>query len=474
MSVVRPKVKRQYGSRKAAASSPAMGDISMRASSRTARPSVHASSTTSSSPARLRQPRVPVPSSDWSDAVEETFSSQSGSMMPGQDEGNDEERSFTPPTSPGPSQEKGEEHGLEEMEQENPCRVLRERKSPTKAKALAGDLRSFFTRASPRKKRRLSLSSDEEGDVKGPPNKVASIPRRSSPSSSSRSSVAPSSSASTSTGSTSSPAISSSSRSTSTKGKNKLEQLYLDPFETAGHATLSCAVCALSYARTPDDMSFHAKHHKKVVSGCEWAVSDEPRGVTVVDEAVEWDGKEGGKVLMVDYPTAEASVRRKLKDVLDTIDTELSSISLTPSQLAESKLFLFVTPQRKVVACAVVQRIGAAFQVVRSAKEARDGEEDGRPSTDLLRFGEDQGAIFCSPTPLPTLLGVQRIWTSTSSRRHGLATLLLDQMASCYIYGFPISHERRSVDVAFSQPTGKGQELARRWTGTQAFKVFVD
>ncbi|GAA5911437.1 hypothetical protein JCM5296_004734 [Sporobolomyces johnsonii] len=449
MSAARPQVKRQYGSRKAAAATPAFGDPSTPASSRT-RPSIHSPSTSSSSPARLRHSR--------------------------QGEGKDKERIFTPPTSPGPSQEKEEERGMEEVEHEHPRRVLRERKSPAKAKALAGDLRSFFARASPRKKRRLSLASDEEGDIQTPPNKVAATSRRSSPSSSSRTSVAPSFSASISTCSTSTTAISSSSssRSTSTKGKTKLEQLYLDPFETAGHATLSCAVCALSYARTPDDMSFHAKHHKKVVSGCDWAVSDEAKGVTVVDEAVEWDGKEGGKVLMVDYPTAEASVKRKLRDVLDTIDTELSSTSLTPSQLAESKLFLFVTPQRKIVACAVVQRIGAAYQVVCSAKEAREGEDGAKPSTDLLRFGEDQGAIFCSPTPLPTLLGVQRIWTSTSSRRHGLATLLLNQMASRYIYGFPISHERRSVDVAFSQPTGKGQELARRWTGTQAFKVFVD
>jgi len=179
----------------------------------------------------------------------------------------------------------------------------------------------------------------------------------------------------------------------------------------------------------------------------------------------------------------------QLKDVLETIDTELSSTALTPEQLALSKVFLFVTPQRKVIAAAVVQRISEAFEVV--------VKEEDESSTGLLRFGDDDGAIFCScvassfidsseleltlipslarrSTPSPTLLGIQRIWTSTSSRRHGLASLLLDYAAAKFVYGSPIGPERRAVDFAFSQPTGKGQKLARAWTGTRAFKVFVD
>lgn len=82
----------------------------------------------------------------------------------------------------------------------------------------------------------------------------------------------------------------------------------------------------------------------------------------------------------------------QLKDILETVDTELSSTSLTPEQLAQSKVFLFVTPQRKVIACAVVQRIKVAYQIV-SAKAKDEAGDDKR---NLLRFGEDQGAIFCS------------------------------------------------------------------------------
>lgn len=185
----------------------------------------------------------------------------------------------------------------------------------------------------------------------------------------------------------------------------------------------------------------------------------------------------------------------QLKDVLCTIDTELSSTSLTLAQLDKSKVFLFVTPQRKVIACAVVQRITVAYQAVNSST-LQNGEALPGPGPDeLVRFGEDEGAIFCSyvgklsrernahtdsgavldsPDPLPTLLGVQRIWTTTTSRRHGLASRLLDCVAARYIYGSPIPPSRRKDDVAFSQPTGKGHKLAKAWTGSEATRVFVE
>ena len=78
------------------------------------------------------------------------------------------------------------------------------------------------------------------------------------------------------------------------------------------------------------------------------------------------------------------------------IDTELSSTQLAPSQMVECKLFLFLTPQRKVIACAVVQRIQSAYRVV-SSKALSSPE----PKADLLRFGEQEGAIFCSYVPSP-------------------------------------------------------------------------
>ncbi|BGP23776.1 N-acetyltransferase [Rhodotorula toruloides] len=420
MPASRPTVKRQYGARKTAGES--------EKPTTTSPTSILRSSASSSSAYGLSPPRKSLrllsnAGDDWTAAVAETFSSP---MMSGEEESSGSKtrrtrEKSTPPTTPV-------------MEEKGGGRILRERKTPTKPPTLKGDLRSFFKRTSPRKRQRLfspTDGSDSAGSF--------------------------TSSSSTSSSRTAFTSISSTSSSSSSGKPAKYEQLYLDPFHTAGHATLSCTTCALSYARTPEDIAFHAKHHKKVVSGCDWIASDDANGCTVVEEAVDWGAKHGGKVVM-------------LKDILETVDTELSSTSLTPEQLTESKFFLFVTPQRKVIACAVVQRIKCAHQIVQT--EAKD--EAGDEKKDLLRFGEDQGAIFCSPTPSPTLLGVQRIWTSTSARRHGLASLLLDHVAAKYIYGSPIPRVRRVEDFAFSQPTGKGQKLATAWTGSGRFKVFVD
>ncbi|GAA5869957.1 hypothetical protein JCM3774_000536 [Rhodotorula dairenensis] len=363
-------------------------------------------------------------------------------------------RKSTPPTSPERVHLEDEEEAGASAKR---CGSESQQAKPAAAK---GDLRSFFERRSPPKKRRRIASpplvEDEALDLlstgsrPGPAGGKTRNGDRRSP-------VPPKSSA--------------------TPAKPlKLEQLYLDPFKDAGHATLSCSTCALSYARTPADVAFHDRHHKKVVNGCDWIASDDAKGVTVLDASAEWGKQRGGKVLMVDYPLVENNLRRKLKDVLETVDTELSSTSLTAAQLDKSKVFLFVTSQRKVIACAVVQRIDSAYQAVSAPPAIEDDSGETLPAkADLVRFGEeDQGAIFCLPDRLPTLLGVQRIWTSKASRRFGLASRLLDFMAAKYVYGSPIPLERRKEDVAFSQPTGKGQKLARAWTGSDAIRVFVD
>ncbi|GAA6005061.1 hypothetical protein JCM10207_008498 [Rhodosporidiobolus poonsookiae] len=453
MSASRPAVKRTYGARKAAAG--AHSDSTLSTPSHSRRTASTSSAPPTSSPTRFRPSRSAAADSEWAAAIAETFSSEDSTMMSGGGRKGGARESTPPTSSTLHDAEEKEEHG---------GRVLRERKSPSKPAAPKGDLRSFFSRASPRKRRRLSSPAGED--------EASTSMNRSSSAASSSAGSASSSSSTCSSTTTLSSASSAASSSKSSKPA-KLEQLYLDPYETAGHSTLSCTVCSLSYTRNPEDMAFHAKHHKKVVSGCDWTANDDGRGVTVLDDAAEWAGKEGGRVLMVDYPVADAATKRKLKDVLETIDTELSSTSLTAAQLAQSKIFLFVTPQRKVVAAAVVQRLKVAYEVVTTKKE-EEQEEDVKPVEGLLRFGEDQGAIFCSPTPLPTLLGVQRIWTSTSSRRSGLASLLLDHVARKYIYGSAIPPSRRATDFAFSQPTGKGQKLARAWTGSEAFRVFVD
>ncbi|KAK4055644.1 hypothetical protein OIV83_000190 [Microbotryomycetes sp. JL201] len=395
-------------------------------------------------PSSARAPAAAVyhtaPMSEGSSSVNPGATSSDGPMAP----------SSTPPTSPRLPESS---NNVVQSEHARPLVSTSLRLAPAGApKAESRDLRSFFTTVSPpRRKRVRSESPFNDGNTR---------PRGQASSSSA-------------TAGPSRPASSTFVLARSLKARKarpaKLEQMYLDPFETGGHSTLSCDVCSLAYSRTPEDMAFHDKHHKRVVSGCDWISADLEKKLGHKIQTVEQDVDCGnglrGRVLMVDGRPGGA-LERRVSDVLSTVDAQLSSSSLTFEQLADCKIIVLLTSQRKIVACAVIQRISEAFQIG-SSKQNHD-------QNSMLRFGEDEGAIFCSPTRVPVVLGVQRIWTSSKFRRRGLAARLLDAAAARCIYGYPIPQERRAADMAFSQPTGKGQALARAWTGTSEFRVFVD
>ncbi|KAM0788826.1 hypothetical protein ACM66B_002912 [Microbotryomycetes sp. NB124-2] len=376
----------------------------------------------------------------------------------------------TPPTSPRTTASTSRSHS------DNNSSSSQQSKRPTSlaAQGNKSDLRSFFQPVSPPRRKRartaspppLTFSVNDENVDPGQ-GSTLTAPSRPDPSSSRPFSLFGNISADNSLGS----------KSKRPKAPKKMEQMYLDPFETGGHSTLSCNVCSLSYSRTPEDMSFHDKHHKRVVGGCEWISAEVERKlvgeakVQVVEQDVDCGNGLKGRISIVDAKPG-GTLERRVNDILSTVDAQLSSSALTNDQLSDCKLVVLVTSQRKVVACAVVQRISEAFQIELETTSAATGSDKRREA--MIRFGEDEGAIFCSPTPVPVVLGIQRIWTSSTFRRKGFATRLLDAAAARCIYGCPIPQQRRALDVAFSQPTGKGQALARAWTGTNEFRVFVD
>lgn len=81
--------------------------------------------------------------------------------------------------------------------------------------------------------------------------------------------------------------------------------------------------------------------------------------------------------------------------------------------------------------------------------------------------------LACSPTPVPAVVGVDRIWTEQAWRGHGIAEALLNTIAAESVYGAPIVELQRRDTIAFSQPTEAGARLFKRWTGTPAFLVFT-
>jgi len=191
----------------------------------------------------------------------------------------------------------------------------------------------------------------------------------------------------------------------------------------------------------PEDLALHQTHHSRVVNGIEWPLASTSEGVEVVGLGV---GKQD-KIVVVDLsllsdatvaPAKGKKLRpqisRKVAEVLEMVDTSLGATPLSPSQRAEAKAFLYIGPSAAsnskskssgtggagtktvVKGVCIAGRIEKAYKVLSSTDVGNDvtpsssqvkvedsqvSKEEGsdvRRQDDLLRFGEDDSAVFCS------------------------------------------------------------------------------
>ena len=87
---------------------------------------------------------------------------------------------------------------------------------------------------------------------------------------------------------------------------------------------------------------------------------------------------------------------------MDTIDTELSATALSFEQLAAAKIYIFVTTKRKIIGAVVAARIEYAYPVVAAS--------EGSSTADLIDFGNDSTALFCSYVYHQQLTGSALTW----------------------------------------------------------------
>ncbi|WVR03963.1 hypothetical protein IAU60_000962 [Kwoniella sp. DSM 27419] len=287
-----------------------------------------------------------------------------------------------------------------------------------------------------------------------------------------------------------------------TKPKKGLTQMQLS------HLPLlhTCRECGMSFMRGGDDEGTHVVHHTRVLKGIVWdglgkgkgkAVSgDADNGWKVVKENVAFgSGKQGergkGRIIMVDGSRGGS----KLDEILSTVDTVLSSPSLPAPILDRCKIFLFLTcspppqpsrvstssggakrlrpdiegikralPKERVVSVVVAQGIKWAMRIL------PEGDQCEAVDRKVVESG-GLGSVTCDPKPLPTPLGIHRLYTSPSYRSHGISYHLLDAACQHTIYGCTFDPSRGQV--AFSQPTESGRAVMHRWGGGGA-RVFVD
>ena len=159
-----------------------------------------------------------------------------------------------------------------------------------------------------------------------------------------------------------------------------------------------------------------------------------------------------------------------------------------------------VRKREKIVGCVVAQPIATAMRIIEftnapgqqmptkdecgaSPQRARqngdqeihpDGSNEAphQPSTshrssrgDLITV-DASSSLYCSPEPLPTPLGIPRMFVSSSYRRLGIASRLLTAAAENFIHG--ITLDPAKGEVAFTQPTTSGKALMEKWGGKGA------
>ena len=158
-----------------------------------------------------------------------------------------------------------------------------------------------------------------------------------------------------------------------------------------------------------------------------------------------------------------------------------------------------MTRQReKIAGCVIAQPIATAMRIIKGVghidREAgtcqvRDdvrqnttrevlADENScalRPSTSHACSKEDlitidsSTSLYCSPEPLPTPLGIPRMFVSSSYRRLGIASRLLTAAAENFIHG--VTLDPTKGEVAFTQPTASGQALMEKW-GKRGARVY--
>ncbi|KZT28485.1 hypothetical protein NEOLEDRAFT_1043957, partial [Neolentinus lepideus HHB14362 ss-1] len=268
------------------------------------------------------------------------------------------------------------------------------------------------------------------------------------------------------------------------ENKKTLTQLH---FALETSVLCTCATCGLSYTKgAPDDEILHRSHCVRVQRGMDWAREEEKErikaGVEEIASVVRLKDGRKGRIICFKADVG-GKIGSKLKTVLETISLALSSPPLLPATLRTSKIYIFLVPstpstsstntRERIVGCVIAQRISTAMAVVPAPDPnmpSNSSEREQTPSSQLVNVDPTLG-IFCSPSPLPTPLGIPRLFVTTSHRRLGVATALLSAAARTFIHGCPLDPTKG--EVAFTQPTSGGQAVMQNW-GRGGVRVYEE
>lgn len=169
-----------------------------------------------------------------------------------------------------------------------------------------------------------------------------------------------------------------------------------------------------------------------------------------------------------------------MTSLLETINLTLSSPPLSPDILRVSKAYIFLLPsstastREKIAGCVIAQRISTAMEIATPAEcdlACQSPSETASTPTAKLVAVDTSTGLFCHPAPIPTPLGIPRLFVPSAHRRQGIASHLLSAAAETFIHGCPL--DPRKGQVAFTQPTGDGNALMVGW-GRGGVRIYEE
>ncbi|VDB82981.1 unnamed protein product [Peniophora sp. CBMAI 1063] len=257
-------------------------------------------------------------------------------------------------------------------------------------------------------------------------------------------------------------------------GKTKKPQAKLTQLHFAIDTSIlkTCAKCNLTFTKgAPEDETLHRAHCARVQRGAEWGREEQREavkaGVVEIESDVKIKGGRKGRIIAV-RADSTGKIGSKIAMLLETISLNLSSPPLSNDILRVSKLYLFLLPtsgastRETIAGCVVAQHIETAMAI--APPEASDtATPESSPSVANLVVVDTDTGLNCLPTPLPTSMGIPRLFVPTAYRRFGIARTLLDAAARTFIHGCKL--DPRVGDVAFTQPTQSGQAVMESWGG---------
>ncbi|KAJ2607822.1 hypothetical protein H4S08_004690 [Coemansia sp. RSA 1365] len=160
-------------------------------------------------------------------------------------------------------------------------------------------------------------------------------------------------------------------------------------------------------------------------------------------------------VRIVDAQGPSKRETQRALEILNIANEQLGACSLDISELAlnQRKIFVYISPSRRVEGCVLAESITSARRVVSSHNSKQSSV-----------------SVVCSETTVSAICGISRIWVAKHARRGGIASQMLDVVRQRFAYGCNIDLEQ----IAFTQPTSDGCGLAERVFGRKDFLVYSE